>query len=108
MLERLNAELSETDDSGRPVIYDRVAIAAVVGNEDGAHHISGVFAQALTDIGFAFPPGGSVYGNGEAMSKTDFLDLDEVPAAVSDAVAAAARNAAHLAEAFRANPLPAP
>ena len=30
----------------------KVAIAAVVGNEDGAHHISGILFQALNDVGF--------------------------------------------------------
>jgi multimeric flavodoxin WrbA len=38
-LERLDAELSNTDDSGKPAIAGKVAIAAVVGNEDGAHKI---------------------------------------------------------------------
>src|SRR5215213_5014235 len=40
VLERLDAELSETDDSGRPILYDKVAVAVVLGNEDGAHKIT--------------------------------------------------------------------
>ena len=40
VLERLDAELSETDDQGRPSVFGKVAGVAVVGNEDGAHHIS--------------------------------------------------------------------
>src|SRR3990167_8958199 len=40
VLERLDAELSETDHDGRPSMYGKVAIVAVVGNEDGAHHVS--------------------------------------------------------------------
>jgi multimeric flavodoxin WrbA len=39
VLERLDAELSNTDDGGRPVMVGKVAIVAVVGNEDGAHKI---------------------------------------------------------------------
>src|SRR3546814_598743 len=36
VLERLDAELSETDDDGRMLTYDKVAAIGVVGNEDGA------------------------------------------------------------------------
>jgi len=39
-MERMDAFLSEKDDGGRMVSYGRVAAVAVVGNEDGAHHIS--------------------------------------------------------------------
>jgi hypothetical protein len=38
VLERLDAFLDETDEAGRIVSYDRVAVVAVVVNEDGAHH----------------------------------------------------------------------
>jgi multimeric flavodoxin WrbA len=37
VLERLDAELSGTDDQGCPLTYGKVAAVAVVGNEDGAH-----------------------------------------------------------------------
>src|SRR5215217_1870378 len=40
VLERLDAELSEKDDRGRPAMFDKVAVAAIVGNEDGAHQIT--------------------------------------------------------------------
>jgi hypothetical protein len=40
VLERLDAFLDETDDKGRMVSLDRVAIVAVVGDEDGAHHVA--------------------------------------------------------------------
>jgi hypothetical protein len=40
VLERINAFLSETDDAGRMVWYGQVACVAVVGNEDGAHHVT--------------------------------------------------------------------
>ncbi|MCW2621273.1 MAG: flavodoxin-like protein, partial [Frankiales bacterium] len=33
VLERLDAELSETDDQGRPRVFGKVGICAVVGNE---------------------------------------------------------------------------
>lgn len=40
VLERLDAELAETDDENRPILLGKVALVAVVGNEDGAHHIA--------------------------------------------------------------------
>jgi NAD(P)H-dependent FMN reductase len=45
VLERLDGELSETDDSGRPLISGKVAVTAVVGNEDGAHKITADLMQ---------------------------------------------------------------
>jgi multimeric flavodoxin WrbA len=35
VLERMDAMLSETDDEGRPVAYNKVAGVVVTGNEDG-------------------------------------------------------------------------
>ncbi|TMS52620.1 flavodoxin family protein [Mycobacterium sp. DBP42] len=97
VLERLDAELSNTDDVGRPVLAGKVALVSVVGNEDGAHKTVADLFQGLNDIGYTIPAQGCTYWNGEAMHGTDYLDLDEVPSAVADATAAAARNAAHLA-----------
>jgi multimeric flavodoxin WrbA len=42
VLERLGAELSERDDEGRLLTYGKGAVAAIVGNEDGGHHLSAV------------------------------------------------------------------
>ncbi|NEW26046.1 flavodoxin family protein [Nocardia cyriacigeorgica] len=107
MLERLDAELSNTDDRGRPAMFGKVATAAVVGNEDGAHKIIADLFQALDDIGFSIPGQGGTYWNGEAMSGVDYLDLDSVPKAVAGTNATLARNAAHLARLLRAEPYPA-
>ena len=52
VLERFDAFLSETDDAGRMPSYGKVAVVAVVGNEDGAHHVSAEVFQALVDVGF--------------------------------------------------------
>jgi multimeric flavodoxin WrbA len=60
VLERLDAELSETDDQGRPLIYGKVAAVAVVGNEDGAHHarlLQNDPYPAAWSSGTAVPPG---------------------------------------------------
>lgn len=107
VLERLDAELSETDDAGRPILFDKVAIAGIVGNEDGAHHIAAILFQSLDDIGYTVPAQGSVYWNGEAMQTTDYKDLSETPEKVAQATATAARNAAHLARLLSADAYPA-
>lgn len=106
-LERLDAELSETDDDGRPLVEGKVAIVGVVGNEDGAHAIVADMYQALGDVGFSIPSQGSTYWNGEAMQTVDYKDLEETPEAVASATATAARNAAHLAGLLSASPYPA-
>ena len=106
VLERLDAELSNTDDEGRPVMVGKVAIVAVVGNEDGAHKVIADMFQGLNDIGFTIPSQGGTYWNGEAMQSTNYDDLDEVPEAVAKTTASAARNAAHLAAVLRREQYP--
>lgn len=107
VLERLDAALSETDDAGRPAMFDKVALAAVVGNEDGAHKIVADLFQALNDTGFTIPAQGCTYWNGEAMQGGDFNDLDETPDPVKSTNATSARNAVHLARLLRGDGYPA-
>src|SRR3546814_4614561 len=45
VMERMDAFLSETDDRGRMPSYSKVAVAAIVGNEDGAHNVSSQIFQ---------------------------------------------------------------
>jgi multimeric flavodoxin WrbA len=104
--ERMDAFLSETDDEGRLVSVGRVAVVAVVGNEDGAHHVSAELFQALNDVGFTLPANGVTYWVGEAMGGTDYQDLEKVPDAVASTTATVARNAAHLAGALSSAPYP--
>lgn len=101
VLERLDAELSQTDGDGRPLIADRVAVVGVVGNEDGAHKIIADVLQALNDVGLAIPSQGSTYWNGEAMQKVDYNDLDNSPKATMSALGTAASNAVALARHLR-------
>jgi multimeric flavodoxin WrbA len=107
VLERLDAELSETDDEGRPAMFGKVAVAAVVGNEDGAHKIIADLFQALNDVGFTVPAQGATYWNGEAMQGGDYQDLDETPEAVASTNATLVRNAVHLADVLREQQYPA-
>jgi multimeric flavodoxin WrbA len=108
VLERLDAEISTTDEDGRPTMSGKVAVVAVVGNEDGAHKITADLFQALDDCAFTVPAQGAVYWNGEAMSGVDYKDLDHTPDAVATTTATLAANAAHLARLLADAPYPVP
>jgi multimeric flavodoxin WrbA len=97
VMERLDAELSETDDEGRMLTMGKVALVAVVGNEDGAHHVTAEVFQGLNDVGFTIPAAAATYWVGEAMHGTDYNELDQTPEETASTNATVARNAAHLA-----------
>ena len=107
-LERLDAELSETDASGRPTLYDKVALVAVVGNEDGAHRVIADSLQALNDVGFSVPAAAGTYWVGEAMGSVDYKDLQSPPDKVASTTKTAAANAVHLAHLLRGAAYPKP
>lgn len=106
VLERLDAFLSETDDAGRMPSYGKVAVAAIVGNEDGAHWSSSQIFQSLNDVGFTIPAVAACYWVGEAMGDVDFKDLDKTPKKVTETAKMVASNAAHLAGLLKAKPYP--
>jgi multimeric flavodoxin WrbA len=97
VLERMDAFLGEKDDKGRMPSYGKVGMAAVVGNEDGAHHVAAEVLQALLEVGFSAPPGGVTYWVGEAMGSVNYIDLKKTPKALADWTPMLASNAAHLA-----------
>ncbi|WHP58465.1 NAD(P)H-dependent oxidoreductase [Arthrobacter sp. KFRI-F3372] len=107
VMERLDADLAETDNEGRPIMYGKVAVVAVVGNEDGAHKTVADTQQGLNDVGFTLPAQGATYWVGEAMQTVDYKDLKAVPEKVAATTAGAARNAAHLARFLRTSQYPA-
>lgn len=106
VLERMDAFLQETDDRGRMPSYGKVALAAVVGNEDGAHGVSAHLYQALNDTGWTIPASAIAYWVGEAMGSTDFKEVKPVPEVVTKSAAAAASNAAHLAALLKSSAYP--
>ena len=108
VLERLDAVLSEIDDDGRYPTFGKVAVAAVVGNEDGAHHCCAEIYQALTDVGFTIPGASPPCWVGEAMGSTDYQDLERTPKKVAETVRTIASNAAHLAQLLKKSPYPKP
>jgi len=106
VLERMDAFLGETDDAGRMVSYGRVAALAVVGNEDGAHHVTAEVFQALNDVGFTIPASAVAYWVGEAMGKVNYADLPQTPDKVQQSIDGLVRNTAHLAKWLSANQYP--
>ncbi len=106
VLERMDAFLSETDDNSRMPSFGKVAVAGIVGNEDGAHSIAASLFQALNDVGWTIPSAAAAYWVGEAMGKTDFKDLPEVPKPVQQGIDMLAGNAAHLARLLKADSYP--
>ncbi len=107
VLERLDAELAETDEEGRLLTYGKVAVVAVVGNEDGAHHVTAELFQALNDVGFTIPASAATYWVGEAMQTVDYNDVGPRPDTTGKATKALAANAAHVARLLTGMPYPA-
>lgn len=106
VLERMDAFLGEADEQGRYPPYGKIAVAAIVGNEDGAHHVTAELFQALNDVGWTIPAMASCYWVGEAMHKTDFNDLEQVPSVTRDTARIVATNAAHLARILNTRSFP--
>lgn len=106
VLERMDAFLDETDEAGRMPSYSKVAVCAVVGNEDGAHNVCAQVFQALNDVGWTIPAIAGCYWVGEAMGDVDFKDLKATPRMVTKTAKMVAANAAHLAGLLKREPFP--
>ena len=108
VMERMDAMLSETDDEGRPVAYNRVAGVVVTGNEDGAHHVIGETSGSLIDIGFTVPGQSWTYWNMGPGPGPSYLDTDHGHDWSRTTGEAAAQNLLAVARALQANPVPPP
>jgi multimeric flavodoxin WrbA len=108
VLERMDAMISETDDAGRPVAYNRVAGVVVTGNEDGAHHVITEISGALNEIGYTIPGQSWTYWHLGPGPGPDYLDDDKGHEWAASTGKAMAANLVGVAEALAASPLPAP
>jgi multimeric flavodoxin WrbA len=106
VLERMDAFLGEKDGRGRMPSYGKVAVCIVVGNEDGAHHTAAEVCQALFEVGFTIPAGGSTYWVGEAMGSKEYKEFKRAPEVVADWNKMLASNTAHLARLLAAEQYP--
>jgi multimeric flavodoxin WrbA len=108
MLERMDAMISETDDTERPVAYNRVAGVVVTGNEDGAHHVISEVTGGLGDIGYTIPPQAWTYWNKGPGPGDDYSDTEEGHDWSHSTGRAMASSLVGVARALAANPLAAP
>lgn len=108
VLERMDAMLSETDDDGRPVAYNRVAGVVVTGNEDGAHHVIGEISGALADVGYTIPGQAWTYWNRGPGPGDSYLDDKAGHDWSAKTGRAMASNLFAAAGALAAKPIPAP
>ena len=107
-LERMDALIGETDDSGRPIAFGKVAGVVITGNEDGAHHIVASVCQALIDIGFTIPAHSWTYWHLGPGVGPDYVETDQGHD-YSDRVGRnAARNLIALASVLKPQTYPVP
>ncbi|WP_167387967.1 flavodoxin family protein [Streptomyces recifensis] len=108
VLERMDAMISETDDAGRPVAYNRVAGVVVTGNEDGAHHVISEIDGALGDIGYTIPGQAWTYWHLGPGPGPNYLDEQRGHDWAASTGRAMASSLFHTAQALAAHPVPAP
>ena len=78
----------------------------MVGNEDGAHHVTAELYQALADVGFTIPANAVSYWVGRAMQRTNYIDLKQTPEEAATATAMLVSNTVHLAKLLKKHPYP--
>ncbi|WP_210571017.1 flavodoxin family protein [Streptomyces sp. GESEQ-4] len=108
VLERMDAMMTETDDEGRPVAYNRVCGVVVTGNEDGAHHVISEISGALADIGYTVPGQAWTYWHLGPGPGPDYLDEQRGHEWAHRTGRAMADNLNGVAQALAARPLGAP
>jgi len=108
VLERMDAMLSETDDEGRPVAYNRVAGVVVTGNEDGAHHVISEITGGLQDIGYTIPGQAWTYWNQGPGPGPDYVQTGHGHEWARETGRLMAHNLHAVATALEAHPVPAP
>jgi multimeric flavodoxin WrbA len=108
VLERMDALMSETDDEGRPVAYNRVAGVVVTGNEDGAHHVISEISGALADLGYTIPGQAWTYWHLGPGPGPDYLDDEQGRDWSHRTGRAMAANLYGVASALAARPVGAP
>jgi multimeric flavodoxin WrbA len=108
VIERMDAMLSETDDDGRPVAYNKVAGVVNTGNEDGAHHVIAEISGALADIGFTIPGQAWTYWHLGPGAGPDYLDEQRGHDWAAKTGRTMAQNLVTVAQALTTTPMQAP
>ena len=100
-LERMDAMLSEQNEAGQMIAYNRVAGFVVTGNEDGAKSCISEMATGMVEIGFCVPPLAWTYWN--MGPGPEYPDTDHG----KEWSSTCAHNLFHVASALRERPIPA-
>ena len=87
----------------------RSPCVAVVGNEDGAHHVSAEVFQALNDVGFTHPGAApSPTGSARRCRPPTTTTSTRRPEKTAGTTATLAANTVHLARLLKGSPYPVP
>ncbi len=105
-LECMDAMLSEQDDEGRMIAYNRVAGFVVTGNEDGAKNCISEMASGMIEIGFCVPPLAWTYWNMGPGPGPDYADTDHGKEWAHTTARSCAHNLFHVATALQEHPIP--
>lgn len=106
VLERMDAMISETDDQGRPILYNRVGGVVVTGNQDGAKHVMSDIAGALVQLGLTVPGHSYTFWNKGPNASENYLDTDYGHEWSRNTGHMAAHNLLSVAKALEASPIP--
>jgi multimeric flavodoxin WrbA len=105
-LERMDAMLSEQNEAGQMIAFNRVAGSVVTGNEDGAKHCIAEIQAAMTEIGFCAPPLAYTYWNMGPGPSPNYADTDHGKEWSRTTARSCAHNHFHVAQALREHPVP--
>jgi multimeric flavodoxin WrbA len=106
VLERIDAMLYETNSEGQLPLYNKVAGVCVVGNEDGAQHVSSTILYNLMQTGATIPANSEVYWVGLAGGKDDFKDVAVDDEYVAQLVSTMGNNLAIMGSLLDKHPYP--
>jgi hypothetical protein len=102
----MDAMLSEQDEEGRMIAFNRVVGSVVTGNEDGAKHCIAEMQAAMTEIGFCAPPLAYTYWNMGPGPGPEYPDTDHGKEWSKTTARSCAHNLFHVARALRQYPIP--
>jgi multimeric flavodoxin WrbA len=105
-LERMDAMLSEQNEAGQMIAFNRVSGSVVTGNEDGAKHCIAELQAAMTEIGFCAPPLAYTYWNMGPGPGPDYADTDHGKEWSHTTARTCAHNLYNVGRALEEHPIP--
>lgn len=105
-MERMDALLSEQDEEGRMITFNRVAGFVATGNEDGAKHCIAEMSAGMVELGFCVPPNAWTYWNMGPGPGPDYADTDHGKEYSATLARSCAHYLFHVATALSEHPIP--